>query len=228
MGSQEQGVVVLALGQVKELLRYSLRCLVFRPCEMEHTQRIQHRKPLQGLPRLLTQRRSPREDGCHLGCRVALGGFQHQDKGRQEVQLVLVARERLGHGSEHLQPCGKVRVCLDIGRALQRLCPGTQEVDHCLLRVATLAVVMRQHFGLRLDQPGKLSLQYLRNALVDLSSGAGEQRLVRGLAGEGMLEGVGGRGEPARLVEEFHDPEVLQIVVEGFVGQTGHRLEQRY
>jgi hypothetical protein len=119
-------------------------------------------------------------------------------------------------------------VRFDIGRALQRLCPGTQEVDHCLLRVATLAVVMRQHFGLRLDQPGKLCFQHPRNALVDLSSGAGEQRLVCGLAGEGMLEGVGGRGEPARLVEEFCGLEVLQVVVEGFVGQTGHRLEKRY
>jgi hypothetical protein len=40
---------------------------------------------------------------------------------------------------------------LDIRRALQRLCPSTLEVSHGFLGVTILAVMMRQHFGLRLD-----------------------------------------------------------------------------
>jgi hypothetical protein len=38
MGSQEQGGVMLALGQIEELLRHGLRRLVLRLCEMEQTQ----------------------------------------------------------------------------------------------------------------------------------------------------------------------------------------------
>src|SRR2546427_9169219 len=93
--------------------------------------------------------------------------------------------------------------CLDVSRAfdgyLSRLLP----VGNSLLCEPSLGVVMRQQFGLRLDQLGKLCLQHLGNALVVLLPRALEQRLIGRVLDESMLKDLSGLGWHAPLVEQF-------------------------
>jgi hypothetical protein len=114
VGLKEQGGVVLALGQGEELLCHGLRHLVLCTYEMEPVPQTQYHKTLWELPRLLTQRSGPGEDGFQLGRRRALDDAQRPSEGDMEIQLVLVARGRLGHGGQHLQPRGEVLVRLGI------------------------------------------------------------------------------------------------------------------
>ena len=44
--------------------------------------------------------------------------------------------------------------------------------------------------------------------------------------GQGMLEGVGGLGEQARLVEELGGLEVRQAAVQACLGQLGNGLQE--
>jgi len=61
-----------------------------------------------------------------------------------------------------------------------------------------LGVVVRQHFGLRLDSLRELRLQDLRNALVILLTGAPQQGLIGGILYQGMLKEVGRLGSMPR------------------------------
>jgi hypothetical protein len=63
--------------------------------------------------------------------------------------------------------------------------------------------MIRQQFGLRLDQLGKPCLQHLSNAPVVLLPRALEQRLIGRLLDEGMLEQIGSLRQRAALVEHL-------------------------
>jgi hypothetical protein len=203
VSTQEQGGVVLALSQVEELLRHGLRRLVLCPLVTKRPQSEQYREMLRGLPHLLTQRLGPGEDGFPLGRRTALGDLQRQGKSRQEIQLVLVARGRLGHGGQHLQPRGELLTRFGIRRARHSALPGLVPVGQGLGLEARFRVVPGQQFGLCGCGLGKLRRQHLGNALVILLSGALEERLIRRLLDEGMLERVHGLRRYPPLVEHL-------------------------
>jgi hypothetical protein len=63
--------------------------------------------------------------------------------------------------------------------------------------------MMRQQFGLRLNQLGEAFLHHLGNALVVLLPCALEQRLIGCVLDEGMLKDIGGLGRHTPLVEQF-------------------------
>ncbi len=226
MGSHELGRVVLALGQVEELLRYGIRRLVLRPCVMEHTQPSEHRKPLLGLLHLLTQRRSPREDGFQLGRRLALGDEQRRDESYQEVQLVLVARRRLGHGGQHLQPRGEVLARFGIRRARDGALPGLVPVGQGLGLEARFRVVVSQQFGLRSRGLGKLRRQLLSNPLVILLPGALQQGLIGGFLDQRVFKQVDRVGRVAALIEQFRVHELPERPLEGVLIPGRHSPQQ--
>src|SRR5262245_4491934 len=79
-----------------------------------------------------------------------------------------------------------------------------------LAQVARLLVVMRQHFELRRNLLRKPGLEDLRDAGVVLPPGAAQQRLVRRVLDQGMLEGIGDAGRDATLVEELRTRQPLE------------------
>jgi len=84
---------------------------------------------------------------------------------------------------------------------------------------------MRQQLGLGLDQCGKLGLQHLGNALVIVLPRALEQRLIRRVLDERMLERVGRLGWQTSLVHQFGVHQSTQLTLQGGVVQLRDRLE---
>ena len=66
-----------------------------------------------------------------------------------------------------------------------------------------LVVVPRDHLGLGRDARGEALFQHLGDARVQLLARALEQRLVRRLLDQGVLEGVRGRGRLAAREEDL-------------------------
>jgi hypothetical protein len=62
---------------------------------------------------------------------------------------------------------------------------------------------MRQQFRLRLDRLGKALGHHLRNTLVILLASAPQQRLIRGVLDQGMLEEVCRLRRHPPLVQEL-------------------------
>ncbi|WP_410969709.1 hypothetical protein, partial [Salmonella sp. SAL4450] len=74
-------------------------------------------------------------------------------------------------------------------------------------------VVVRQEFGLCFRRVGKPLGQHLSNALVILLARTLQQRLVRGILNQRMLEDVGCLGWYAPLVEQFGLDQLRQAMV---------------
>jgi hypothetical protein len=79
-----------------------------------------------------------------------------------------------------------------IGRAVTGLLARPRPVDYRLLSAARRGVVLGHQLWLRLDGLRELGLQCLGNALMVLLAGAPQQRLIRHIPDERMLERVGG------------------------------------
>jgi hypothetical protein len=116
---------------------------------------------------------------------------------------VLGAGERLGHGGQHLESRGEVRTRFGIRGACDGALPGLVPVGKCFGLEAGFCVVVGKQLGLRGRSLGKLRRQYLGSALVVVLSGALEERLIRRLLDEGMLERIHGLRRYPSLVEHF-------------------------
>jgi len=203
VGLQEQGGIVLVLGQVKELFRHGLCYLVLCPDEMQPVLQLQHHKTLWGLPRLLSPHSGSGEHGFQLGRRWAFDDSQRPGEGDQEVQLTLVARGRLGHGAQHPQPCGEELERFGIRRARISTLLGLVPIGQGLSPEVRFRVVPGQQFGLRGRGLRKLGRQHLGNALMVLLPRTLEERLIRRLLDKGMLERVHGLRRYPPLVEHL-------------------------
>lgn len=78
-----------------------------------------------------------------------------------------------------------------------------------------LGVVVRQPFGLRLGRGDKPGLQDLGNLPMELLPCTDQQRLIGGLPGEGVLEGIDRGGEEACFVEELGRLQMRQALLHG-------------
>jgi hypothetical protein len=128
----------------------------------------------------------------HLRGRHALGGDQRRPQGNLDLKLLLGPRRGLGEHGQQRQAHGEVLDGFQVGRTLQRLLPGPLPIGDGLRTEPGFGVVLRDQFGLGLDDLGKLRGQHLGNALVILLTGALQQRLIGGILNERGLEAVGG------------------------------------
>src|SRR6266852_2438062 len=82
----------------------------------------------------------------------------HQRRAQRDLQcqLLLHSLMALRQGAECLQAPREVTDGLEVGRALQSPFPSPLPAGNRLLCEPSLRIVMRQQFGLRLDQLGKL------------------------------------------------------------------------
>ena len=87
--------------------------------------------------------------------------------------------------------------------------------------------VPRDDLGLGPDALGEAFLQHLGDARVQLLARALEQRLVRRLLDQRMLEDVGGRGRLPAREEDFGIDQARQPVAQGGLVEPRHRREQR-
>src|SRR5712671_6188608 len=90
----------------------------------------------------------------------------------------------------------------------------TLPVANGLLGESRFGVVMRQQFGLGLGGLGKARLQYLRNTPVILLASTPQQRLIRSVLDESMLEHVGRLRRHTPLVHELCVYELLQAMLQ--------------
>jgi len=95
------------------------------------------------------------------------------------------------------------------------------------LRGATRrGVVLRQEFGLRLDDLREVCLHGLGNPLVILLTHTPEQRLVGCFLNESVLKAIGGLGEYSALVDELRLHKLSQTLLQRCLVQRGDGLEQ--
>ena len=123
---------------------------------------------------------------------------------------MLVACGRLGHDGQNLQPCGEELERFGIRRVLRGTLPSLVPVRQGLSLEARFRVVPGQQFGLGDRSLGELRRQHLGNTLVILLSRALEERLIRRLLDQGMLEQIGGLRQCAALVEHLSLHELHQ------------------
>jgi hypothetical protein len=109
----------------------------------------------------------------------------------------------LGEGGEDLQAPHHMADGLEVRRALQGTLPSALPVGERLRTQARLGVMVRQQFRLGLHRLGKLRLQHVRNALVILLTCTLQQRLIRGILNEGMLEEVRRLRQESPLIQQL-------------------------
>ena len=126
----------------------------------------------------------------HLRCGEPFGDLQCRAEGDVQGQGVLDMRRRLWQGREQRNPGGQVADGFQMGRAVAGVLTRPLPVEHCLLGEARLGVVIRQQFRLGLGGLGKLRLQHLGNVLMVPLASAPQQRLIRRILDQGMLEEV--------------------------------------
>ena len=112
---------------------------------------------------------------------------------------------------EQLDAGGAVADGFQIGRAVAGVLARLLPVGNGLLRASRLGIVMRQQLGLSLDDGGKLRLEHLSDALVVLLPGPLQQRLIRCVLDQSMLEDIGRVRQQATLVEHFCVEEPAQF-----------------
>jgi hypothetical protein len=110
---------------------------------------------------------------------------------------------RLWQGLQQLDSSGAVADGFHIGRALAGLLGRPQPVDDRLLVVARRSVVLGYQLRLGLGQRRELRFEDLGNLLVDVLSGALEQRRIGRVLNQGVLKHIPGPRRPSSLVEEF-------------------------
>ena len=113
-------------------------------------------------------------------------------------------------GLEHLEPCGEMPNRFGIGRTLGSTLARLLPIGQGLCHQACLRIVMRQQLGLGLAEVGKAHLQYLRNALMVLLTGAAQQRLIRCVLDQGVLEEVRRLRRQPLLVQQLCLHQLLQ------------------
>jgi hypothetical protein len=74
--------------------------------------------------------------------------------------------------------------------------------------------MMGQEFGLGDNEIIRLALQEIGNLLMESPSRASQQRLIRGLLDQCVLEYKGGMGQLAALVDELRRHQAGQFVLE--------------
>jgi hypothetical protein len=88
-------------------------------------------------------------------------------------------------------------------------------VQDCLRGQAGLGVVVSEEFGLGLDRLRKLGFQCGGDALVVLLAGALQQRLIRRILDEGVLEAVGRLWRGPLFVEELGCDKLVESLLQG-------------
>ena len=97
-----------------------------------------------------------------------------------------------------------------IRRALQRTLAGPLPVADGGLVLARGGAVPRHHLGLRRHHLGKARLAQLHNLLVHPLPRALEQRGIRRVLDQGVLERIGGPRRPPPLVQQFRPDQLRQ------------------
>ena len=114
-----------------------------------------------------------------------------------------MALARLRQRPHELQRAPQMANGFLVRRALRGALAGPLVVCHRLRRKTRLIVVPRDHLGRGRDALGEAFFQHLGDARVELLARALEQRLVRRVLDQRVLEGVGRRRRRAALVEQL-------------------------
>ena len=125
---------------------------------------------------------------------MPLGGTQRRAKRHLEVQLLLEACRRLRQRRQHGQALRQVRDRFRMRRALEGALAGPLPVADGGLVLARRGAVPRHHLGLRRHHLGKARLAQLHNLLVHPLPRAPEQRGIRRVLDQGVLERYVARG----------------------------------
>src|SRR5262245_16487960 len=115
---------------------------------------------------------------------------------------------------------------LRIGRALHGTLASALPVRDSLDVQSRRRVVLRKHCRFGLHRHRKPFLEYLGNLLMNLLPGAVQQRLIRYLLGEDVLEGIGLFWNQAGLIEEFGSLQVPETASEGILGYLRDSLQK--
>jgi hypothetical protein len=112
------------------------------------------------------------------------------------------------------------------GRAPDSLSPCRERVNDRLLELPSLGAMMRELFGLALDDLGKMSFQGGDDSRVDQMPLAAQQGAVGGVLHQCMFEGIFSVGRAAAPEHQFGADELIQRLVKLRLGHVRGRADQ--
>ena len=126
--------------------------------------------------------------------------------------------------AEQLQAAGRLARGFAVGGAFQCSSASRLPIRDRLRVQAGLGVVVGEEFGLGLDCLRKLGFQSGGDALVVLLAGALQQRLIRRILYEGVLEAVGRLWRCPVFVEKLGCDKLVESLLQGRVIPRRNRL----
>ena len=152
---------------------------------------------------LLAQRPRPSIclPGSHRG--VTDRGDESCRKHALQLEFLLRTSGVVRQAFKEVQAVSRLRNRFHHAGAFHRLASGPLPIHDCLLDQAGLGKMVGKQLGTRLRKVGEPLFEHLGDAGVQLLALALEQRLVRHVLHQGMLEGVGGIGRRAAAEDQL-------------------------
>src|SRR5215475_9552174 len=156
---------------------------------------------------------------------VSLDGLQRDAERDPEQGLPVIAfRTRRERPSKVDASCQMVD-CLQVRPSTHGLFARALAVDDRFAHVARLLVVPCENLQLRLRQLREPRLEYLRDPAMVLLANAPQERVIRGVLDQGVLEDVARLGPDAALVKELRAGQLSECLTERRLLQRGDRCE---
>jgi hypothetical protein len=209
---QEEVGVLRALGQDIELLHQlrgdGLAATAVAPVQAEQDAEVLERVlgPSAELPGALV-------GAGDLRRRLALGAVERQREGDLEIQLASPPRAGIDI-SEAAQGLGEIADRVVVREAFERAHAREVPVRDGLADESPLQIVMRHQLRPRVGDVGEALGERPRDAAVGLLACAPEQRLIRDVVGQGVLERVLALGKQGGLIEELRRLQALQAALQ--------------
>ena len=213
-------------GQAKEMLGHRARRGQLAAHRVEPAEPDEDGEELRGVPELLAQRAGAAVALLHLARGLALHGDERGAELAAQAELPARPRVAGGQAREHVERAREVADDLAVRRAPGRARARASPVQDGGLGQPRLRVVVRDQLRLLLRGLREALDEHARDALVVLLARAPEQRLVRGVLDQGVLEHVARAGAGAALVQHLGGHEPAQGGLEHVVVQVRHGADQ--
>jgi hypothetical protein len=225
--TKEQPRIVLLVREAEQLFSDLLGCPQRPGNQQKQPHTMQSQGALGKVGNVLTEFLGALVRLVHVRGTHAFDRHERSAHGQAQRQFLVMSCRALRKRLEDLETFREVSNGFGIRGMLGYLLSGTLPVLHRLGGEPSLRVVLRQQFRLRRHCLGKLRLQHLGNLLMVLLSGATQQRLIRHLLDQGVLEAIGRLWRHAPLVQQLGVDELRQGRLQLSVGPARHALEER-